>query len=105
MEECNYVNGVKHGKACYYWKAGHKEEFLYEKVRKLLFKFHGRTVFFTRISTLFAILQQILHQLGEHGVHVGIRVWRGVAGRPRGRIRAQTGDALFSLADGLHRDT
>ena len=32
MEECSYVNGVKHGKACYYWKAGHKEEFLYEKV-------------------------------------------------------------------------
>ena len=32
MEECNYVNGVKHGKATYYWKAGHKEEFLYEKV-------------------------------------------------------------------------
>ena len=32
MEDCNYVNGVKHGKATYYWKAGHKEEFLYEKV-------------------------------------------------------------------------
>ena len=36
MEECNYVNGVKHGKATYYWKAGHKEEFLYEKVGKIL---------------------------------------------------------------------
>ena len=36
MEECNYVNGVKHGKACYYWKAGHKEEFLYEKVSNML---------------------------------------------------------------------
>ena len=31
MEECNYVNGVKHGKAIYYWKAGHKEEFIYDK--------------------------------------------------------------------------
>ena len=36
MEECCYVNGVKHGKATYYWKAGHKEEFLYEKVMPLL---------------------------------------------------------------------
>ena len=36
MEECCYVNGVKHGKATYYWKAGHKEEFLYEKVMALL---------------------------------------------------------------------
>ena len=36
MEECQYVNGVKHGKATYYWKAGHKEEFLYEKVMPLL---------------------------------------------------------------------
>ena len=36
MEECQYVNGVKHGKATYYWKAGHKEEFLYEKVMALL---------------------------------------------------------------------
>ena len=24
LEECIYVNGVKHGKATYTWKAGHK---------------------------------------------------------------------------------
>jgi hypothetical protein len=31
-EECSYSNGVKHGKAQYTWKAGHREEFIYEKV-------------------------------------------------------------------------
>ena len=47
IEECIYVNGVKHGKAVYHWKAGHKEEFLYEKGVKngpaLLFGASGAT--------------------------------------------------------------
>ena len=24
IEECNYADGIKHGKAIYFWKAGHK---------------------------------------------------------------------------------
>jgi len=30
-EICSYVNGVKQGPATYFWKAGHKEDFTYDK--------------------------------------------------------------------------